>query len=124
MTAHSGSVGDLRLFTYIYAGDQRIAMIDKDGKLHFYLNDHLGSARMVIDTAGTVKDNYDYYAFGGAHSQAISTGQSYRYTGKPFDNDRGLNLQRTHQVEQRQVKRYQDEGDEYAQQDNDHGFDE
>ena len=47
---------------------------------------------MVIDTAGTVKDNYDYYAFGEALDQTISTGQSYRYTGKPFDNDRSLNL--------------------------------
>ena len=47
---------------------------------------------MVIDTAGTVKDNYDYYAFGEALDQTISTGQSYRYTGKPFDNDRGLSL--------------------------------
>ena len=67
-------------------------MIDKDGKLHFYLNDHLGSARMVIDTAGTVEDGYDYFAFGGVRSQTISTGQSYRYTGKPFDNDHSLNL--------------------------------
>ena len=39
-----------------------------------------------------MKDNYDYYAFGEALDQSISTGQSYRYTGKPFDNDRGLNL--------------------------------
>ena len=52
----------------------------------------IGSARLVVDTAGTVKDSYDYFAFGGARSQAISTGQSYRYTGKPFDNDHNLNL--------------------------------
>ena len=92
LAEYSGVTGSSREFTFIYAGDQRIAMIDHDGKLHFYLNDHLGSARLVIDTSGTVKDKYDYYAFGEALDQTISTGQSYRYTGKPFDNDHSLNL--------------------------------
>ena len=92
LAEYSGITGSSREFTFIYAGNQRIAMIDSDAKLHFYLNDHLGSARLVIDTAGTVKDNYDYYAFGEALDQTISTGQSYRYTGKPFDNDHSLSL--------------------------------
>ena len=92
LAEYDGSSGTSRRFAFIYAGNQRIAMIDSDGKLHFYLNDHLGSARIVIDTAGTVKDSYDYYAFGEALNQTTSTGQSYRYTGKPFDNDHSLNL--------------------------------
>jgi len=80
-------------FKFIYAGDQRIAMYDQSGNLHFYLNDHLGSARMVIDSTGTVKDTYKrYYAFGDAAQQTVSTGQRYRYTGKPFDDEGAFDL--------------------------------
>jgi len=43
-------------YKYMYAGDQRVAMRDGVNRLHYYLNDHLGSARVVIDSAGTVKD--------------------------------------------------------------------
>jgi hypothetical protein len=50
----------------------------------FFLNDHLGSARMVIDSAGVVKDKYKrYFAYGGDGLSTISTGQKYRYTGYP-----------------------------------------
>ena len=43
-------------YKYIYAGDQRIAMRDGVNRLHYYLNDHLGSARVVIDSTGTIRD--------------------------------------------------------------------
>jgi RHS repeat-associated protein len=80
-------------FKFIYAGDQRIAMYDEFNRLHFYLNDHLGSARLVIDTIGTVIDKYSrYYAFGDAESQTVSTNQAYRYTGKPYDDDGSFDL--------------------------------
>ncbi len=76
---------DMRLFTYIYAGDQRIAMYDKNENLHFYLNDHLGSARVVIDSTGTVKDKYKrYYAFGAPDAQTVSTDQYSR--SKPLSH--------------------------------------
>lgn len=67
-------------------------MIDNQGNLHFYLNDHLGSARVTIDTAGTVKDRYVYFAFGGPDEQTLVTANMRRYTGKPFDRDHGLDL--------------------------------
>lgn len=35
-------------YKYIYVGDQRIAMRERVNRLHYYLNDHLGSARAVI----------------------------------------------------------------------------
>jgi len=68
-------------------------MYDQSGNLHFYLNDHLGSARVVIDSVGTVKDMYKrYYAYGDAAEQTVSTGQKYRYTGKPFDDEGAFDL--------------------------------
>ena len=69
-------------FTYIYAGDQRIGMRDSQNKLHFYLADHLGSTRVVFDSAGVVKDLYRYLAFGAPETgQTIATNQPNRYTG-------------------------------------------
>jgi len=78
--------------TYICAGDQRIAMPDASGRLLFYLNDHLGSAQAVIDSTGAVKDKYRYWAFGAPRSQQVNLDQKYRYAGKPFDEDDGIDL--------------------------------
>ena len=38
LAEYDGSSGTSRQFAFIYAGDQRIAMIDSEGKLHFYLS--------------------------------------------------------------------------------------
>ncbi len=55
-------------FTYIYAGDQRIGMRDAQDNLHFFINDHLGSTRVLFDSLGTVKDRYFYLAYGAPES--------------------------------------------------------
>jgi hypothetical protein len=47
----------------LYANGQRIAMHDKNNRRHLYLNDHLGSARVLVDSAGTKRDIYKYCAF-------------------------------------------------------------
>ncbi len=86
---HPDSLPD---FLFIYAGDQRIAMYDKYGRLHFYLNDHLGSARVVMDSAGTVKDRYEYYSYGDNLDRSLSTGQAHQYTGQELDMDGGLQV--------------------------------
>ena len=67
-------------------------MIDQEGCLYYYLCDHLGSVRVLCDTAGTIVDGYGYYPFGEARGDGITLGQSYRFTGKPFDSDNGLDL--------------------------------
>jgi RHS repeat-associated protein len=79
-------------YAFIYAGDQRIAMYDNQHNLYFFLNDHLGSARVVVKSDGTIKDKYWYDSFGENRSIQDSTLQAYRYTGKPFEDDNGLEL--------------------------------
>ena len=79
-------------FKFIYAGEQRIAMIDGNGYMYFYMNDHLGSARQVWSENGWVREAYTYWAFGASRYEAIGVNQAYRYTGKPFDDDEGLDL--------------------------------
>lgn len=53
---------------------------------HYYLKDHLGNNRVVVDASGTVKQVTHYYPFGGFFGE--STGgsyQSYKYNGKEFE---------------------------------------
>lgn len=77
---------------YIYAGGQRIAMRTSSNKLHYYLSDHLGSAGVVIDSTGTIKDKYKYRSFGQTYYEVTNTGQNYKFTGKPFDTEESLDL--------------------------------
>jgi RHS repeat-associated protein len=66
-------------------------MIDSLGNVYYYLSDHLGSASVVMDTAGTVCDRFKYTAFGKGDGGHASLATAYRYTGKPLDEEFGLN---------------------------------
>jgi len=60
---------------------------------HYYLQDHLGSNRVVVNESGTAEQVTHYYPFGGIIAD-LSTGQDiqkYRYNGKEFDKMHGLN---------------------------------
>ena len=61
-----------------------------DNKYHYYLNDHQGNNRVVINQSGAVEETNHYYPFGGLFA---STGnmQPYKYNGKELDTKKGLN---------------------------------
>jgi RHS repeat-associated protein len=46
----------------------------------------------VAFDSGAIKDKYNYYAFGNFKNAQTNTSQDYKYTGKPFDDDGGVNL--------------------------------
>ena len=54
-----------------------------DGKYHYYLTDHLGNNRVVVDQNGTVEEVNHYYPFGGMF--ASTDVQPYKYNGKEWD---------------------------------------
>ena len=50
----------------------------------YFICDHLGSVRMIVDSAGAVKERNDYYPFGARHVRsdyALSTNR-WKYNGK------------------------------------------
>ena len=61
-----------------------------DSKYHYYLKDHQGNNRVVINQSGTVEETSHYYPFGGAFA-STNNAQPYKYNGKEYDSKKGLN---------------------------------
>ena len=61
-----------------------------DGKYHYYLKDHQGNNRVVINQSGTVEEANHYYPFGGVFASSGNV-QPYKYNGKEYDSKKGLN---------------------------------
>jgi RHS repeat-associated protein len=57
----------------------------------YFLKDHLGNTRVVIDQSGTVTQKTDYYPFGATSwSAANSVNNKYLYNGKEKQDEFGL----------------------------------
>ena len=60
-----------------------------DGKYHYYLKDHQGNNRVVINQSGAVEEVNHYYPFGGVFASSGNV-QPYKYNGKELDRKNGL----------------------------------
>lgn len=60
-----------------------------DNKYHYYLKDHQGNNRVVVNQSGGVEETNHYYPFGGVF--AGTNIQPYKYNGKELDSMKGLN---------------------------------
>ena len=68
-----------------------ITLANSTPTYHYYLQDHLGNNRVVIDEHGQVEQVNHYYAFGGLMGESTGGGaQSYKYNGKELDHMHGL----------------------------------
>ena len=56
---------------------------------YYYLKDHQGNNRVVINSSGTVQEVNHYYPFGSTF--VTSNVQPYKYNGKELDTKNGLN---------------------------------
>ena len=60
---------------------------------HYYLNDHQGNNRVVLNQSGAVEQVNHYYPFGGLFGEGVQTeNQPYRYNGKELDRELGLDM--------------------------------
>ena len=77
-------------------GVQKLLLTDEgyvtlsDSKYHYYLKDHQGNNRVVINQSGTVEEANHYYPFGGVFASSGNV-QPYKYNGKEYDAKKGLN---------------------------------
>ena len=78
------------------AGIQKYLLNDEgyydlaSGCYHYYLKDHLGNNRVVINQSGAVQQTNHYYPYGGTFASS-TTGQPYKYNGKEYNTHNGLN---------------------------------
>lgn len=58
---------------------------------HYYLKDHQGNNRVVVNQYGTVEEINHYYPFGGLFGKSLDNAkQSYKFSDKEFDRMHGL----------------------------------
>jgi RHS repeat-associated protein len=74
----------------------RIAYAGGVGALGYYLTDRQGSVRRLIDTTGTVVNTVTYAdAYGASPTDSVAAlGDRYKYTGREYDKDTGLQYNR------------------------------
>ena len=56
-----------------------------NGAVDYFVKDHLGSVRVIVDQAGTVREQNDYYPFGERcpeSTYAVSSVNRYKFNGK------------------------------------------
>ena len=83
---------------YFFFGGKRIARRGPLGGLFYYVADHLGTSRVMVQAGQTSPCyNADFYPFGGERIAKGSTGQpintcpqNYKFTGKERDAESGL----------------------------------
>ncbi len=57
---------------------------------HYYIKDHLGSNRVVVDSDGNVEQVNHYYPFGGLMAESFGYTSLFKYNGKELDRMNGL----------------------------------
>lgn len=62
-----------------------------DQKYHYFIQDHQGNNRIIVDQDGNVEEVNHYYPFGGTFA-GFSLVQSYKYNGKGLDRKGGWDM--------------------------------
>ena len=76
--------------------DGGYASMDDDNGIvmHFYVKDHLGSNRLVVDGNGNIEEVNHYYPFGALMGDRCGVSRNnYKYIGKELDTMYGWNMQ-------------------------------
>jgi RHS repeat-associated protein len=75
---------------YVFFNGQRIARRTASGAVYYFFSDHLGSSRIMTDSAGTVVEDSDFYPFGGERVVVDTLNNNYKFTGQERDAESGL----------------------------------
>ena len=73
---HTEPDGDLTV--NLYANGERVAQCESDNG-YYYLKDHLGDIKMILDEGGTPQAWNDYYPFGETMRSQVNAGPDPRY---------------------------------------------
>jgi RHS repeat-associated protein len=96
--ARYGSGGDILAETdasgnttaeYIFFGGKRIAMLPASSTPIYYVEDMLGTSRVIATNTGVVCYDADFYPYGGERSYTNTCPQNYKFEGKERDTETG-----------------------------------
>src|SRR2546426_2365589 len=85
----AGNTNNVSFNEYVFFGGKRIARRDSSNNVSYYFADHLGTARVVTNAAGTILDDSDFYPYGGERPVTSSSGNRYKFEGKERDAETG-----------------------------------
>jgi RHS repeat-associated protein len=89
VVAESDLAGTLKSEYIFFEGD-RVARKDFPGNtIAYYFSDHLKTASVVTDSAGTIKSESDYYPWGGELQLTANDSNHYKYGGHERDSETG-----------------------------------
>ena len=76
---------------YVYFGGKRIAMLPAAGSPQYYVEDFLGSSRVVTQSNGVVCYDADFTPFGGdiSYTNSCPAQNNYKFEGKERDTETG-----------------------------------
>ena len=76
---------------YVFFDGERVARKDfPGGAVSYYFSDHLKTASVITDSAGTIKEDEDFYPWGGELQFVNNDTNHYKFTGKERDSETGL----------------------------------
>jgi RHS repeat-associated protein len=74
---------------YVFFAGKRVAMLPSGGNPVYYIEDMLGTSRVITTNAGVVCYDADFYPYGGERSYTNSCPQNYKFEGKERDTETG-----------------------------------
>jgi len=84
-------VSGARQSEYAFFNGERVARKDFPGNaVSYYFSDHLKTASVITDSTGHITDESDFYPWGGELQFANSGINHYKFTGKEWDAETGL----------------------------------
>jgi len=90
---YNNNSGNLELESTSFGGG-RINKTSGSYDINYFITDHLGSTRAIVDNSGTIKEQNDYYPFGMRYQSnsgsAISTNR-YTFSGKEIQTTGNVN---------------------------------
>jgi RHS repeat-associated protein len=76
---------------YVFFGGERVARKDfPSNAVSYYFSDDLKTASLITDSTGTIKEDEDYYPWGGELQFVNNDSNHYKFTGKERDAETGL----------------------------------
>jgi RHS repeat-associated protein len=90
IVAESDLSGNLQS-EYVFFNGERVARKDfLGGAVSYYFSDNLGTAAVITDSAGNIKEDADYYPSGTALPLINNDPNKYKFNGKEQDSESGL----------------------------------